>query len=358
MFSATSMALAPQIDVDHRGVVLHEIERAVGQHRAFMEYRDAALEAAYEGHVVHDHDHGAGADQRADERGRRRGLAVGHAGHRLVEQQQPLLLDQQHADLKPLLLSVDQGSRQDALAPGEPDAADHRRDRLLLRARRPCEQRARDAARAFLRQLEIVEDGQILEHGGLLELAADAEIGNPRLVEPREVDDALEEDAAAIGPRLAGDDIHQRRLAGTVGADDAADFALFDGEREIVERLEAVEADGDAVEREQRCRVHGAPSAPGRAAGASGGRRRRVRRTRPNSPRGKASVTRTKSPPSTNSHASGSAPVSQVLAALTSTDPRSAPMSVPRPPTATQMAISIELAGANSPGLMMPTCGT
>ncbi len=33
-------------------------------------------------------------------------------------------------------------------------------------------------------------------------------------------------------------------------------------------------------------------------------------------------------------------------------------MSVPRPPTATQMAISIELAGANSPGLMMPTCGT
>jgi ABC-type dipeptide/oligopeptide/nickel transport system permease component len=29
-----------------------------------------------------------------------------------------------------------------------------------------------------------------------------------------------------------------------------------------------------------------------------------------------------------------------------------------RPPTAAQMAISIELAGLISPGLMMPTCGT
>ena len=31
---------------------------------------------------------------------------------------------------------------------------------------------------------------------------------------------------------------------------------------------------------------------------------------------------------------------------------------MPRPPTATQMTASIELIGANSPGLMMPTCGT
>ena len=37
---------------------------------------------------------------------------------------------------------------------------------------------------------------------------------------------------------------------------------------------------------------------------------------------------------------------------------RSAPTSVPRPPTETQIAISIELPGENSLGLMMPTCGT
>ena len=38
--------------------------------------------------------------------------------------------------------------------------------------------------------------------------------------------------------------------------------------------------------------------------------------------------------------------------------PMTAPISVPRPPTATQMAISIELATAISEGLMIPTCGT
>ena len=38
--------------------------------------------------------------------------------------------------------------------------------------------------------------------------------------------------------------------------------------------------------------------------------------------------------------------------------PMMAPNRVPRPPTATQMAISIDCAGENSLGLMMPTCGT
>lgn len=52
------------------------------------------------------------------------------------------------------------------------------------------------------------------------------------------------------------------------------------------------------------------------------------------------------------------APVIQVLKALTTTAPSAAPTSVPRPPTATQITASIELVGANSPGLMMPTCGT
>ncbi len=50
--------------------------------------------------------------------------------------------------------------------------------------------------------------------------------------------------------------------------------------------------------------------------------------------------------------------VSQVFARLTNPAPSIAPTSVPRPPTDTQIAISIELPGENSLGLMMPTCGT
>ena len=38
--------------------------------------------------------------------------------------------------------------------------------------------------------------------------------------------------------------------------------------------------------------------------------------------------------------------------------PTTGPIKVPRPPTATHSTASIELPGANSLGLMMPTCGT
>ena len=50
--------------------------------------------------------------------------------------------------------------------------------------------------------------------------------------------------------------------------------------------------------------------------------------------------------------------MNQVLPKFTRMAPRIAPTSVPRPPTATQITASIELPGANSLGLMMPTCGT
>ncbi len=52
------------------------------------------------------------------------------------------------------------------------------------------------------------------------------------------------------------------------------------------------------------------------------------------------------------------AAVSQLLPPLTSQAPSTAPSSVARPPTATQIAISIEFEGCISLGLMMPTWGT
>src|SRR5439155_2159105 len=80
------------------------------------------------------------------------------------------------------------------------------------------------------------------------------------LVERGEILRAVEKDFAIIWPGLAGDDIHHGGLAGAVRADDGAHLAGRDGEREIVERLEAVEGDADAVEVEHRARgevVHG-----------------------------------------------------------------------------------------------------
>ena len=114
------------------------------------------------------------------------------------------------------------------------------------------EQRAAGGAAAGERQLEIVPDGVALEDGRLLELAADAELGDRRLVDARQVDGAVEIDVAGVGARLAGDDVHHGRLAGAVGADDGAHLALLDDQRQFVQRLEAVEGDGDAVEVEER----------------------------------------------------------------------------------------------------------
>jgi hypothetical protein len=45
-----------------------------------------------------------------------------------------------------------------------------------------------------------------------------------------------------VGPGLAGDDVHHRGLAGTVGADDAAQLAGRDVQVQAVDGLEAVEA--------------------------------------------------------------------------------------------------------------------
>ncbi len=64
------------------------------------------------------------------------------------------------------------------------------------------------------------------------------------------------------------------------------------------------------------------------------------------------------SAPRANSQYSGKATVNQLFMPLTRPAPSSGPISVPRPPRATQIAASMELVGDISLGLMMPTCGT
>src|SRR5262249_44351315 len=135
------------------------------------------------------------------------------------------------------------------------------------------------------------------------------------------------------------------------------------------QRLEPVKADGDAVEIKQdiASRVRGGAGAHAFSSAAIGasmapaarrGRGHGSCANRPTLPRGTISVGKTKRPPQKNNQISGAGLVSQVFARLTSPAPRMAPDSVPRPPTETQIAISIELPGENSLGLMIPTCGT
>src|SRR5262249_53392340 len=153
-----------------------------------------------------------------------------------------------------------------------------------------------------------------------------------------------------------------------------------DGERELVERAEAIERDRDVLEVEDDAvgEVEVAEFLGVRDIACEGDRlglapdllvlRRRPPRPRamvrigqlpvdhgrrlgelhfvrhcfqrPTTPFGMNSVTRMKIAPSTKSQYSGIATVKTLFAPFTSPAPRMGPTSVPRPPTAAQMAIS------------------
>ena len=199
------------------------------------------------------------------------------------------------------------------------------------------------------------------------------------LVELGQIVAAVEIHVAVIRPGLAGHDVHHRGLAGAVGADDRAHLAAARPQREIVERAEAVERHGDAVEVEERgCGLACIACSPTRPAGGGASSRalatlsawragaaplrsapivlRRYRRCRAAAA---ASPGRTGRRAANSQYGARSAAGEEGLGIVDQRPrPATAPVSVPRPPTATQITASIELAGENSLGLMMPTCGT
>ena len=141
----------------------------------------------------------------------------------------------------------------------QPHRLQHLVDLLSLAPRAAPEQRALDAVVDVERQQQIVLDRLTLEHGRLLEFAADAELGNACLVEAGEISLAVEQHRALVGLGLAGDDVHHRGLAGAVRPDDGAHLARLQRQREIIDGVEAVEGDVHAVEIEQRggrSRIH------------------------------------------------------------------------------------------------------
>ncbi|MCY1441064.1 hypothetical protein D9M71_573660 [compost metagenome] len=89
-----------------------------------------------------------------------------------------------------------------------------------------------------------------------MEFATDPGLGDLHLAHARQVQGVAEPGLAAGGASLAGDHIHQRGLAGAVGADDAAQFTDADVQVEAVQCLEAVEADVDVFQGQHRAVAH------------------------------------------------------------------------------------------------------
>src|SRR3984893_2349855 len=146
-----------------------------------------------------------------------------------------------------LLLAVAQGAGRPIALLGQPDAGQGSGDAITAVGVQPGKQGSPGGAAVRQREFEVFKDGQVFENGRPLKFAADAEIGDFRLVEAGQIRRTLEEDLAGIGPGLAGDHIHHRSLPRAIRADDRAQFALLDDQRELVQCPEPVKADRDAV---------------------------------------------------------------------------------------------------------------
>ena len=107
-----SIASAPQEHFDHLFVLLNTVHRPFGQHAALVQHRDLLRDPRRRS-PCRARPRSACICPPATGTARRCArLVVGHAGDRLVEQQQLRLLHQQHADLQPLLLAVREQSRR------------------------------------------------------------------------------------------------------------------------------------------------------------------------------------------------------------------------------------------------------
>src|SRR5690606_16039865 len=148
-----------EIPLDHHGVGADLVEGAFGEDGAFGEAGDAGAEGAHEAHVVLDDDDGTGAGDGAEEGGGFLGLAVGHAGDRLVDQQELGVLGEQHADLEPLLLAVAEAGGEVAFAGGEADGVEDLVDAGDVVVSGDVGEGGEDAARLVQGELEVVPDG-------------------------------------------------------------------------------------------------------------------------------------------------------------------------------------------------------
>src|SRR5262249_38305770 len=161
------------------------------------------------------------------------------------------------AELDPLLQTVRQLPDRDLADVLDLEKVDDLLDAAalldLFRERRPEPQQLPEEPAAPLQRAprhDVVERGPALEQRNVLERTRDA--AQRRLVGPhRRARPALEGDAAPLRLIEAVDDVEHRGLARTVRADNGADLAFTDVERDAGHRLDAAEGERHVLDRKQ-----------------------------------------------------------------------------------------------------------
>jgi hypothetical protein len=260
----------------------------------------------------------------------------------------------------------------------QPDVHERSCDAVELLVRQRARRAAAHALVGLHREFQVLEHGHGLEHGRLLELAPDAGLRDLRLGErvrsmvwPK---NAVPESGRVL-PVITSIIVVLPAPLGPITQRSSPTSSVSDS---FVQRLEAVEADGDVVQIQDRpvrgvdppvdvslrsltaellprrsLRVHMRPARVPASQPAAGDRFVRCAGWVNLRVRSFASPT-TLRQEQRHQHEEqaeeeepvlGEATVKKLFAPLTSPHRSPAPVSVPRPPTATQIAISIELAG-------------
>ena len=103
--------------------------------------------------------------------------------------------------------------------------------------------------------LHVVENGHPVEQRHVLERTADADMGDV-VAWPLEDRFPLEQHVTAVRGVEPTQAVEERRLPGTIGADQAGDLAWKDVETDAIESDDSPEADGN-VTNAQKCRAAG-----------------------------------------------------------------------------------------------------
>lgn len=225
-----------QVHLDHLGVLLHVVHLALGQYPFFVQHRDPAPEGAHELHVVLDHDDGVAAGQGSEQRHGVLDLLMRHPRDRLVEEQEPRGLHEQHPDLEPLLLAV--GERPGAPLAGPRQAVIASTSSMHSRASLP--RRATKVGHTALlawsashRFSNTVWCSNTVGRWNLRPIPTVPISGSERL----EIDVVAKTGRTVLRPGLAGDDVHERGLARPVRPDQTPQLVVVHVQGEAVRAL-------------------------------------------------------------------------------------------------------------------------
>ncbi len=183
--------------------------------------------------------------QFADDTEKLVGLARGENGGGLVEDDDARLAVQGLDDLNPLLDPHGQVLHEGVRVDGEPVAA---RELEHVLAGPPAVEQS-EHSRTLHTQHDVLGDGEDgHQHEVLVDHAYPGVQGVARVVERD--DFAVDEDLALVGPQEPVEDVHQRRLAGSVLAEQGVDLARLNGEVDAVVGDEAAKTFRDPTQLE------------------------------------------------------------------------------------------------------------